>query len=347
MFHHANRIDASQSHFSNVGRDQHNVGGDQNIVAHDQHIAGRDQLIQTINMSIHGPASQETIQYLLGSVVHPKQLPPSSSHVIIASHHNRSACDVASNIIVEIKRLLVDLTKFSVDYQYLRDLLNSLHQTLFLTGLAIQGYEDTPLGPNLAVVVVPVVEQCQVILQYMLDSIESYRRILYSTPIRDLWPPVLWSTSKVLELVWKLSAHQRALGQFLVALNSQVFLLRYLLPFADFFFLHGQFTGISSIVWDDFGNGLRAGRVSLGEFRTFLNQKPVTASLRNIQVSKILVMDHLGQNIPIPTMFCATWEVRSFLASYIYVTHTPALGLQLHHSWVLQRSTRKQPCGTW
>jgi hypothetical protein len=319
MFHHANHTDASHSHFSNVGRDQHNVtvGRDQNTVAHDQHIAGRDQLIQTINVNIHGPASQETVQYVLGSIVHPRQLPPSSSHAIIASHHNRSACDVASNLIVEIKRLLVDLTKFSFDYRYLQDLLNSLHQTLFLTGLAIQAYEDTPLGPNLAVVVIPVVEQCQVILQHMLDSIEAYRRILYSTPIRDLWPSVLWSTSKVLELVWKLSAHQRALGQFLVALNSQVFLLRYLLPFAKILF-----AGISSIVWDDLGNELRAGRVSLGEFRAYLNQGPATASLHNIQVTNILVMDHLGQNIPIPTMFCSTWEVGSFLASYIYVTHT-------------------------
>jgi hypothetical protein len=313
MFHHANHTDASHSHFSNVGRDQHNVtvGRDQNTVAH-------DQLIQTINVNIHGPASQETVQYVLDSIVHPKQPPPSSSHAIIASHHNRSACDVASNLIVEIKRLLVDLTKFSVDYRYLQDLLNSLHQTLFLTGLAIQAYEDTPLGPNLAVVVIPVVEQCQVILQHMLDSIEAYRRILYSTPIRDLWPSVLWSTFKVLELVWKLSAHQRALGQFLVALNSRVFLLRYLSPFAKILF----FTGISSIVWEDLGNELRAGRISLDEFRTYLNQGPATASLRNIQVTKILVMDHLGQNIPIPTMFCSTWEVRSFLASYICVTHT-------------------------
>ncbi|KIM86315.1 hypothetical protein PILCRDRAFT_322193 [Piloderma croceum F 1598] len=181
------------------------------------------------------------VQHVLGSFVHPKQLPSSSSHIVIASHHNRSACDVASNLIVEIKRLLVDLTKFSVDYQYLRDLLNNLHQTLFLTRLAIQAYEDTPLGPNLAVVVVPVVEQCQVVLQHMLDSIESYRRILYSTPIRDLWPPVLWSSSKVLaKLVWKLSAHQRALGQFLVALNSQVFLLRYLVPFAKIMFFYGN-----------------------------------------------------------------------------------------------------------
>jgi hypothetical protein len=214
MFSHASHTDASRSHFSNVGHDQHNVG-------RDQHNAGRDQLVQTINLNIPDAASQETVQYVLRNISHPpQQLSSSSSTLIITSHHNRSACDVASNLIVEIKRLLIDLMKFSVDYRYLQDLLNTLHQTLFLTGLAIQAYEDTPLGLNLGVAVTPEVEQCQAILQYMLDSINRYRQILYSTPIRDLWPSVMWSGSKVLELVWKLSAHQRALGQFLVALNS-------------------------------------------------------------------------------------------------------------------------------
>jgi hypothetical protein len=205
MFSHASNTDASRSDFSNVGHDQHNVG--------------RDQLIQTINLNIPDTASQETVQYVLRNISHPPQQ-LSSSTLIITSHHNRSACDVASNLIVEIKRLLIDLMKFSVDYRYLQDLLNTLHQTLFLTGLAIQAYEGTPLGLNLAVAVTPEVEQCQAILQYMLDSINRYRQILYSTPIRDLGPSVMWSGSKVLELVWKLSAHQRALGQFLVALNS-------------------------------------------------------------------------------------------------------------------------------
>ncbi|KIM81317.1 hypothetical protein PILCRDRAFT_507949 [Piloderma croceum F 1598] len=148
MFHNANYTNASQSHFSNVGRDQHNEY--------------REQLIQTINVNIPDTASQETFRCVLGSICHVP--PPSSSAVIITSHHNRSPCDVASNLIVEIKRLLVDLMKFSVDYRYLQDLLNRLHQTLFLTGLGIQAYEDTPLGPNLAAAIIPLVEQCQGIL---------------------------------------------------------------------------------------------------------------------------------------------------------------------------------------
>lgn len=93
--------------------------------------------------------------------------------------------------------------------------------------------------------------------------------------------------------------------------------------------------GIPSIFREDLGNGLRAGRASLEEFSTYFRQGPASASLRNIQVTKILVMDHLGQNIPVPTMFCSTWEVCSFLVSYIYVKHLTGLGLQLHYPWLL------------
>ena len=197
MFHGCGHIDASRSHFSNVGRDQH---------------------IQTINLSVAETTSHETVQKVLLSL--PQQSPFSLSTAVLTSHHNRSTCDVASNLIVEITRLLDDLTKFSVDYCYIQELFKRLHQTLFLTGLAIQVYEDTPLGPNLIASIHPEVEQCCLLLQDILDSIDRYRRILYSTPIRDLWPRVLWSGSKVHELTWKLSTRQRSLGRFLVSLNS-------------------------------------------------------------------------------------------------------------------------------
>lgn len=217
-------IDASRSHFSNVGHDQHNInaGHDQNTVAHDQLNAGRDQHIHTINLNIPESASQETTQFVLRSYYPvPRHLPPSSSTAIIASHHYHSACDLASNLIVEVVRLLKDLTKFSVDYQYLHVvLLQPLHRTLFLAGLAVRAFKDTPLGPNLDIAVASEAEQCQAILQKMVDNITCYRRILYSTPIRDLWPPFLWSASKVHALAWTLSARRESLGLFLVALNS-------------------------------------------------------------------------------------------------------------------------------
>jgi hypothetical protein len=54
-------------------------------------------------------------------------------------------------------------------------------------------------------------------------------------------------------------------------------------------------------------NGLRASRVSIKDFFAYLSQGP--SSLHHIQVDKILVVDHLGRNIPVPTIFCSTWRV--------------------------------------
>ena len=224
MFNHVSRIDANQSHFSNVGRDQHNVtvGRDQNTIAHDQHIAGRDLHIHQNNRIVVDTFSEEMIQQALSSCCHNShELPLVSSSLIFTSNRNRSACDAACNLVIEITRLLVDLTKFSIDYRYLQALLlKPLHQILFLTGIAVHVYEDTPLARNLNLSIGPDVQKCHLTLQHMHGSINTYRRILYSTPIRDLWPKVLWSGSEVQKLAWRLSTHQRFLAQFLVALNS-------------------------------------------------------------------------------------------------------------------------------
>src|ERR1700733_8121146 len=154
MFSNCGRIDAPGSHFSNVGHDQHNV------TVHDQFSAAHDQYIdQRIYFNIAETVSHETVQRALRSF--PRQLPFSSSVAVFASYQNRPPTDLASNLIDEIIRLLVDLTEFSVDYLYLQDLLlKPLHRTLFLTGYALQLYEDTPLGPNLAALITPEVEKC-------------------------------------------------------------------------------------------------------------------------------------------------------------------------------------------
>ena len=52
--------------------------------------------------------------------------------------------------------------------------------------------------------------------------------------------------------------------------------------------------------------------VSLTDFYTLLQQGP--SSLNNIQVSKVIVIDHLGQTITMLMMFCSTWEVRIILS---------------------------------
>src|SRR6202020_1980643 len=64
----------------------------------------------------------------------------------------------------------------------------------------------------------------------------------------------------------------------------------------------------SSITWEDLGNKLHAGCVSLKEFRAYLSQGP--ASLNDIPVIKLHIVGHLGQNILVPIMFCSSWKVR-------------------------------------
>jgi len=63
---------------------------------------------------------------------------------------------------------------------------------------------------------------------------------------------------------------------------------------------------LNSVSWEKLGNGLCAGRVPPKIFHALLRQGP--SSFYHIQVDKILVVDHLGRNIPVPTMFCGTWK---------------------------------------
>jgi hypothetical protein len=68
---------------------------------------------------------------------------------------------------------------------------------------------------------------------------------------------------------------------------------------------------IQSLSWMEGVNGLIAGSsLSLKDFYTYLQQGP--DCLRHIQVDTVLVVDHLGRNIPVPTLFCSKWEVTSF-----------------------------------
>jgi hypothetical protein len=69
------------------------------------------------------------------------------------------------------------------------------------------------------------------------------------------------------------------------------------------------------MTWEDLGNDLRAGRVSIKDFRDYFSRGP--ASLHDIPVTNIQIVDHLGQNIPVPIMFCSSWKVRLFVTPYI------------------------------
>jgi hypothetical protein len=222
MFSDSSHINASGSNLSNVGRDQYSLGRGGYAAAGNQYIVHGNQYIQPTIVNIPPTAPPEAYRNMWDSHHHnfPQQpLPPFT--VVTESHYDHSTCDVASNLITEIQQLLDDLRKFSVDYRYLQQLLlQPLHQTLFLTGLAVQAYENTPLGPNLSAGTNREVDKCSVILRDILDGINNYRQFLYSKTTPLLPSQVLWRGSEVHKLTWKLSARQNTLGEFLVALNS-------------------------------------------------------------------------------------------------------------------------------
>lgn len=70
---------------------------------------------------------------------------------------------------------------------------------------------------------------------------------------------------------------------------------------------------IYRITWEDLGHKLRAGCVSLNEFRAYFSQGP--AFLRDVHVTTVRVIDHLGQNTPIPIIFCSRWKARFLVNS--------------------------------
>jgi hypothetical protein len=74
----------------------------------------------------------------------------------------------------------------------------------------------------------------------------------------------------------------------------------------------------------DLGSELRTGYVSLKRFHTVLEQR--LPDLGHIQVPAVHVVDHLGQHVPVPFMFCSRWEVNFFRSLIGQVTHHGMLG---------------------
>jgi hypothetical protein len=201
-------VDARGGTFNNVGRDQYNL-----------------QLI------IDGSTSERTVSGILRDFGLVPQLPTSGPatlprrDVLAQAQHRYGADlagDIAMSLTVKILQLLINHRE-SADDRALVQELNTLQQTLTLVGLAIQTYEYTPLGRNLANNIIPEVEKCCVALDELFHKINSYRERLFPTSIRNLWHQVWRSGSEVdgLSLLRaRLSVHQRSLGEFLVALNS-------------------------------------------------------------------------------------------------------------------------------
>lgn len=209
-FSHSSNVNASRGIFTDVGRDLIS----QTHVDH-----------QTIHIHLMQPgALHHVLQSVSGNPSHTISGLETPSLSATSSLSSSFARDHATDLMIQIVQSLMD--RESSDYY--RDLkleLELLHKTSTLTGLAIQTYEYTPLGRNLANVVNREAEQCCVVLQELRDKINCYRQGLNSTTIQTFWRQVLWSGCEVEELASlrrNLSTRQKSLGGCLAALHSYV-----------------------------------------------------------------------------------------------------------------------------
>jgi hypothetical protein len=96
-------------------------------------------------------------------------------------HYSKvTSSDITTSLIIEIVQSLMNPHSPN-DYQDLKLRLESLQQTVVLTGVAIQAYEYTPVGKSLAKAINREMEACVATLQKLRKTIDSYLQVPKST----------------------------------------------------------------------------------------------------------------------------------------------------------------------
>jgi hypothetical protein len=88
----------------------------------------------------------------------------------------------------------------------------------------------------------------------------------------------------------------------------------------------------------ELGNELRAGFVSLSRFHDLYSRR--LTSLYHIKLNSVDIVSHLGQTIPVPTIFCSTWKVWFISCLIDWVIHLYYPGLRLRFPASLPRLRR-------
>ena len=182
-----------------------------------------------------------------------------------------------------------------------------------MTGTTIQAYENAYLRHNLLNAVTPKVDQCWEVLEELLDRVNRTWWGFSQTSIEGLWRPVWWSRwygDELALLRRKLRESRESLRVFLMGLNSYVLFDSYVIPALR---CHVR------DVWRELGNQLCCGRISIDMFYMSIRQR--LPSLSHIQLESVSVTDHLGRNLPVPTMFCSTWKVTSHYLLFTTASH--------------------------
>jgi hypothetical protein len=215
-FSHSN-IDARQSAFNQVGRDQWNQ--------YTVHIH-RQTVINIGQGQTHYHFPDNLSHVLPRPVSGPETLPQRYvSTTTYCSSDTLPIVDPSISLIIQITNRLINHNDSS-NHQILQLQLRSLQQILTLTGLAIHEYCDTPLGQSLAKTMAPEVERCFLALQELLDQVNA--TWLGLAGIGDLWRQVWrgrWDGDEFNLLRRKLFHSRQSLERFLMELHSYVLFL--------------------------------------------------------------------------------------------------------------------------
>jgi hypothetical protein len=212
FFDRASETDASNSIFNDVGHNQTNIRG-YNVYVNLVSAPKRDPAV--LRHPGVGPPLQDP------------HSETSSREIVLRPTFRSTDCsarDIAARLIVEIVQSLM-ASNASDQFYDLKEELNTLQQTLDLTGLAIEAHQCTPLGRILANSIGKETEQCIGVLRELLSAIRAYQRDRKSTLMNFSWSRVSGSGCESGERrIWrqKLSTCQRSLGECLQVLDSYV-----------------------------------------------------------------------------------------------------------------------------
>jgi hypothetical protein len=211
------QVDARQSTFNHAGRDQTTI-----------HSRDIHYHIHLSPFSLRRRSPRIAINIADDKRPRPTSCPDSLSK---GSRLNRYPSEVVLDIdtttglINQITSSLLDGRHSPNNHQDLALELESLHQTLTLTKLTIQKYDDTPLGRSLASMISPEVKLCFATLQKLLDSIDGNWLDLNITSVVGLWRRIWcgeWDENELTSLREKMSYGRQSLQELLVTMHSYV-----------------------------------------------------------------------------------------------------------------------------
>ena len=338
-FNQARNTGISRCVFNEIGRDQNQV--EVRIEQMNIYLCDPSPDISLLPPHHDLPPHNGSDIDVLNSFTTPPEMPLSSNTFAPASHSLESI-STSTSLIVKIVQLLIRPQQPD-KHMDLRLELQALCESLMLIGATIQKYQDRPLGLSLINAVTPEVERCREVLGELSEIVHRTLQALEPTTIRDFWRPVWWGLwngddRALLKLKFKLCERRRLLCNFALAVDSYVIFGFPCITITEI----SQPVSLQSATWTDLGNDLLAGHVSLDTFFSTLRER--LPALCHIKLESISVVDHLGQTIPLPTVFCSTWKVISCLKFIGDLRHLYTLGFPPHHCLLLRRPCWRSLC---